>query len=101
MTSLQKIRERPEFESVELDVSVDEANRHIEDVVAGLTTAESPEGVKFRTRGGTLVAIVGQRFSGSGDVKAELAYRTNPASELATRKATRIYETLEPYSLHG
>lgn len=97
MTPLEDALERPEFESLDLDVDAGEARRHVEDAVKGLSRSETEEGVRYRTTDGTLVAIVGPRQTGSGDVRARLAYRTAPASESATRKASKIREALQPH----
>ena len=99
MTPPEEAVERPEFESIDLDVDADEAHRYIEDAIKGLSPSETDVGVKYRTRDGMLVAIVGPRPTGSGDVKATLAYRTAPASESATRKASKVLEALRPHAI--
>lgn len=96
MSPVDEALARPEFELVDLTVDVDEAHRTIEETVKGLSTAETEAGVKYRTRDGMLVAIVGSRPSDDGEGTARLAYRAAPASEPATRKASKILEALEP-----
>jgi hypothetical protein len=98
MTPLEEPLERPEFESLDLDIDTEEANRSIEEAIKGLSTSETDEGVKYRTTDGMLVAIVGPRETGGGDPKARLAYRTAPASEAATRKASKIRDALRPHA---
>lgn len=100
MTPLEETLERPEFELLDLDVDTDEADQYIEEAIKGLSASKAGEGVKYRTTGGMLVAIVGPRHTGSGDVKAKLAYRTAPASESATRKASKIRDALEPHAIN-
>jgi hypothetical protein len=99
MTPPEHASERPEFESIDLDVDADEAHRYIEEAIKGLPTSESEEGVRYRTRGGMLVAIVAPRSTDSGDANATLAYRTEPASEPATRKASTILDALRPHAI--
>lgn len=98
MTELEAARARPEFESTDLGIDVDETHRRIEAAMRGLSTAETTEGRKYRTSDGMLVAIVGSRSDENGDATARLVYRTAPASEPATRKATKLFETLESYA---
>lgn len=97
--TLDNARERPEFESVDLDIDAEAAHEYIEDAMKGLSTSETDEGVKYRTIDGTLVAIVGPRHTGSGNVKAILAYRTEPALEAATRKAAKIRDALQSHAI--
>lgn len=85
--------DRPEFESVALAIDLDAARDRIEETIRGLATSETDEVVNYRTRGGTLVAVVGAPADRDG---ATLAYRTAPASEPATRKASRLREALDP-----
>jgi len=101
MTALTEASSRPEFETVDLDVAVEDARRTIQDTVRGLSETETDEGLTYRTRDGMLVAILGPRPSGSGDVKASLAYRTEPATDGATRKARKLREALASHSIHG
>lgn len=101
MTPVEEALERPEFESLDLAVDAEEADRSIEDAIKGLSTAETDEGVKYRTRDGMLVAIVHPRTTGSDDVNATLACRTEPASVSATRKAVKIREALQPHAIDG
>lgn len=99
MTPLEETLSRPEFDTVDLDVDAEEVDRTIADTIKGLATAEADHGTKYRTSDGMLVAVVGPRPSGSGDTEATLAYRTEPASEPATRKATKIFEALEAHAI--
>jgi len=89
----------PEFESIDLDVPIDDAHRAIDDAIAGLYASETEEGLKFRTADGMLVAVLAKRPSGSGDTMSCLAYRTEPASESATRKARKVHEALAPHEI--
>jgi hypothetical protein len=98
MTQSEHALSRPEFESIDLDLTAEETHRHIEETVKGLTATETDGGRKYRTKDGMLVAIVGRRGSGNGETKATLAYRTEPASELATRKATKLAAELRSVS---
>lgn len=99
MPSHEGVVDRPQFESIDLNVDAESADRHIEETIKGLSTAHTDEGVKYRTTDGMLVAIVGERHTGSGDAKATLAYRTEPASESATRKASKIRKALQPHAV--
>ena len=97
MSHLEELRTRPEFESIELDVGVEEAQRLVSEAMRGLTTAETEEGTRYRTTDGMLVAIVGPGVEADGEDTASLACRTVPASDHATRKAAKILDALEPY----
>lgn len=99
MTSLEDVLSRPEFESVDLAIAVDEAHQHINETMRGLNASESEEGKRYRTSDGMLVAIVGSRSTERGDENARLGYRTEPSSELATRKASKLFEALKPYAI--
>jgi hypothetical protein len=99
MTPADTVLSRPEFETVDLDVAVDDVHRRIAKTVKGLRAAETDEGTKYRTTDGMLVAIVGPRPSGSGDTRAQLAYRTAPPSESATRKAAKVSEALAEHAI--
>lgn len=96
MTALEELLARPEFETVELAIDVDEAHRHVTETMRGLTTSETEAGKKYRTTDGMLLAVVGP---GVEEGSATLLYRTAPASDLATRKASKIFEALEPHAL--
>jgi hypothetical protein len=89
---------RPEFDSIHLDVDAAETRWHVEQTVRGLVASETDEGVRYRTRGGTLVAVVAQGQEAEPD-RSELAYRVAPASEPATRKASKIRDALTEYSV--
>ena len=95
MIQLEEALTRPEFESIDLDMTMDHAHDQMTEVVRGLSTSESEEGRKYRTADGTLVAIVGTRSVRDGQEKAKLAYRIAPPSDLATRKASKISRALE------
>jgi|GEM_PF-3104354 len=97
MTSLEETLSRPEFEIVDLAVDVEAVDRAIEEVIKGLVASDVEYGRKYRTMGGTLVAVVAPRPSDGGDATAALAYRTAPASESATRKATKVFEAIQPH----
>jgi len=99
MSTLTDELERPEFETVNLDITAEEAHRHIDDTVAGLSPSEDSDQMKIRTTGGMLVAIIAARDSERGGVKSTLAYRTEPASDPATRKAKKLAEALRPYEI--
>ena len=101
MPSVQDALDRPEFETVDLDVTPEEAQRRVDAAIAGLATAEDADGMKVRTTDGMLVAVIGHRHSGSGDVKSRLAYRTEPASVPATRKAKKLAEALRPAEINS
>lgn len=95
-SSTQKLS-RPGFETVELEIDVDETRDLVEAAVKGLDIADTGEGLTVRTLDGALVAVLGRRQSGSGDEVTALAYRTEPAVQLATRKAAMIHNSVESY----
>ena len=99
MAQSEEASNRPEFESVDLDVDAAETHRYIEETIKGLATSDTDEGVKYRTRGGMLVAIVEAPPEEGGEVQSKLAYRTKPASESATRKASKIVEALGTHTV--
>lgn len=99
MTSLEELLTRPEFETVELDADIDEAHHLVNETMHGLTTSETEEGKKYRTTDGMLVSIVGPGSVERGEDTIKLVYRTAPASDLATRKASKILAALEPYAI--
>jgi hypothetical protein len=99
MTPLDDTRERPEFESLALGIDAEEAHEHIEDAIKGLSTADTEEGVKYRTMDGMLVAIVGPQQTDSANGQTTVAYRTEPASESATRKAAKIRDALHSHAI--
>jgi hypothetical protein len=92
MASSDERLQRPEFESVDLATDVAETRRHVETAIKGLAVSETDEAVNYRTRAGTLVAVLGPTGDG-----ATLAYRTAPASDPATRKASRLVAALDPH----
>jgi hypothetical protein len=99
MTPSEQTLARPEFESVHLGIDDTDARRTIEETIKGLSASESEEGVRYRTRDGMLVAIVTPLSDGSGDARSALAYRTDPASVSATRKAGKLLEALESHAV--
>jgi hypothetical protein len=99
MTPLENTLQRPEFESLDLSIDADAAQTRIEDAIKGLSTATTEAGTKYRTTGGTLVAIVGPQPPDGGDAQSTVAYRTEPASDAATRKAAKIRDTLQPHAI--
>jgi len=98
MTTLETLQERPEFESVALSIETDEVLDRVHGTLKGLNETETADGIKFRTTGGTLIAVVGER-SGDDEAESELVYRAAPAAQTATRKGRKVYETLEPYAV--
>jgi hypothetical protein len=99
MTSLEETLSRPEFEIVDLAVDVEAVDRAIEAVIKGLVASDVEYGRKYRTTRGTLVAVVAPRPSDGGDAKTALAYRTAPASDSATRKATKVFEAVRDHTV--
>jgi hypothetical protein len=98
MTPQQRSPTRPEFESLGLAIDEAETRQQVERAVRGLATSETDDGVRYRTLGGMLVAIVRPQ-SGDDDAQSELAYRTAPASDPATRKASKIVDALMPHAV--
>jgi hypothetical protein len=96
MTISERELTRPEFESVDLAVELGEARDRIDDAMAGLAASEveTEAVVNYRTLDGTLVAVVGTPGAREGST---LAYRTAPASDPATRKASRLREAIDPH----
>ncbi|SEO82123.1 hypothetical protein SAMN05216388_102036 [Halorientalis persicus] len=85
----------PEFETLAVTVDGDEALEAIHDAVKGLHATATPVGTKIRTTSGVLVAVVHTPQAASDDAESVLHYRTEPASALATRKATTLRRRLE------
>lgn len=85
--------EHPEFTTERLALDAERATELIREAVKGVSATETPEGTKFRTRRGMLLAILTDHESG-----VDLHYRTAPASESATLKARRIWRALRPYA---
>ena len=98
MTAVEDALARPEFETVDLDVGVADADRTIGETVKGLATSEADHGRNYRTTDGTLVAVLAPRPSGSDDTLATLAYRTAPAADAATRKGRKLFEALADHA---
>jgi hypothetical protein len=86
--------ERPEFTTERLAVDGERAVALVHEAVEGVSTADTPEGTKVRTRGGMLLAIVTE----AGEGHTDLHYRTAPASDPATLKARRLWKALRPYA---
>lgn len=99
MTSLDHTRERPEFDAIDLEVDADTVHQHVEAEIKGLSTSTTDEGVKYRTTDGMLVAIVESRQPAGDEVGTTLRYRTGPAVESATRKASKIRDALQPHAV--
>ncbi|MFB6165345.1 MAG: hypothetical protein ABEJ31_09330 [Haloarculaceae archaeon] len=100
--TLEDVRSRPEFETVTLEIDPEEAHQRLSDAVKGLKVAETGSGRKYRTTDGMLVAIVAPPEDEDGDeAGATLAYRTEPAVELATRKAANVRAALESEAAGG
>jgi hypothetical protein len=90
MIQLEEAITRPEFESIDLDITVDHAHEQITEAVRDLNTSESEEMSKYQTADGMLVAIVGTRSVREDGEKAKLAYRIAPPSEPSTRKPSKL-----------
>ena len=88
----------PEFATMPLEISVDEAIDEVHDAVKGLHGTPTPVGVKVRTTDGMLVAVVRESERDDDAVSSRLSYRIEPASELATRKAQKIATALERFT---
>ena len=99
MTPLEQPFERPEFDSLDLTIDTETADQYIGDVIKGLSTSTTDGAIKYRTTDGMLVAIVGQPETEREEVKATLGFRTAPAVEAATRKASKIQEALQPHAV--
>ncbi|WP_433624438.1 hypothetical protein [Halomicrococcus sp. NG-SE-24] len=97
MIELETVRERPEFAAVALTIDAVDARDRVQRSLKGLSATETEDGIKLRTTRGMLVAVVGDRPE-SDETEAELAYRTAPPSELATRKGRKVFETLEQFT---
>jgi hypothetical protein len=80
---------RPEFDTERLALDVATATERVHETLAGLTATETPEGIRFRTRDGTLLAVL----HGSAD-GVDLHYRAEPAALPATRKARKLRTAL-------
>jgi len=90
-----EIVEHPEFTTVGLRLDVETAEEMICETLTGVTATETDEGIKFRTTDGMLIAILtGTHYE---EPAVEIHYRTAPASETATLKASRLRRALGPY----
>ncbi len=88
--------EHSEFTTESLALTVEMARELVCETLRGVTATETDEGIKFRTPGGTLIAILtGAHYE---DPAVQIHYRTAPASETATLKARRLWRALEPYA---
>ena len=86
----------PEFTTEPLALDAETATEIVLERLEGVTATETDEGIKFRTTGGMLIAILtGTHYEEPG---VDLHYRTAPASETATLKARRLWRTLESYA---
>lgn len=86
----------PEFTVEPLHVDVETATTVVCDALPGVSATATAEGVKVRTTGGTLLAILtGDQPQAPG---VELHYRVAPASDTATRKARKLHEALAAYA---
>jgi hypothetical protein len=99
MTTLETLQERPEFETVALSIETDEVRDRVHGTLKGLNATETTDGIKFRTTGGMLIAVVGDRSGTDDEAESELAYRAAPAAQTATRKGRKVFEALEPYTV--
>jgi hypothetical protein len=96
MPTFDDPRHRPEFEARDLDSTLAEADAQIRATIKGLQRSETDDTITYRTVDGMLVAII-KRPAEPDQVETTLAYRTEPASELATRKASKIATALQPH----
>lgn len=93
----EEYRENPSFATERLSLDVAAVTDVIHRTLRGISTTETPDGVKFRTSDGMLIAYL----SGTDDEASpvELHYRTAPASDTATLKARRLRRALEQYAV--
>lgn len=84
----------PEFTTERLTVDTARAVDLIGEAVGGVSTTDTPAGIKVRTQSGTLLAIL----TVADEDRADVHYRTAPASETATLKAHRLWKALRPYA---
>lgn len=89
----------PEFDAVHLSIPVADAVEVIHDTVTGLHATPTAVGVKIRTTDGLLAAVVAESRADAAAADAVVHYRTEPASELVTRKATKLKRALTEYRL--
>lgn len=87
----------PEFTAVALSIDVADATEKIHGAVKGLHATETAVGVKIRTTDGMLVAVVSEPAGVPDPVESVVQYRTEPESELATRKAGKLGAALDPF----
>jgi hypothetical protein len=88
-TTVEAQAERPEFEAVELTLALPEATAQVHETVEGLYATDTDEGIRFRSFDGMLVAVLDET-----DGTVLLYYRTEPATESATRKARKLRAAL-------
>lgn len=86
----------PEFRSRHITLDPEAAVEHVCERLKGCSATETGEGIKIRTMDGSLIAILEAADPETGG--AILHYRTAPASETATLKATKVWRTLEPFA---
>lgn len=91
----------PEFATMPLGIGVDEAIDAVHDAVKGLHGTRTDVGVKVRTTDGMLVAVVCGVTAADDPAASILHFRTEPASELATRKGRKLGAALEQFVTEG
>lgn len=91
----------PEFDAVHLSISVADAVDLIHETVRGLHATPTEVGVKIRTTDGLLAAVVADPGAETDAAAAVVHHRTDPASELVTRKATKLKRALTQYRLQS
>ena len=96
---LKRSDERDEFTTIDLTLDEEQATEIIHSTLKGLRATTTDEGLKFRTTGGRLVALLRQPLDPSPGTGSQLAYRTAPASSAATRKARKLGTALDPYAI--
>ncbi|MFC7229582.1 hypothetical protein N0B31_19445 [Salinirubellus salinus] len=87
----------PEFACEHLAIDAERATALVHDTVGNVTATDTPEGRKFRTTDGTLVAIL--RPSGTGTAAVDFHYRTAPPAATPTRRAREIARALRPFEV--
>jgi hypothetical protein len=99
MTTLETVRDRPEFDAVALAIDAEAARDRIQESLKGLSATETADGIKLRTTGGMLIAVVGDRPESDDGAQSELVYRTAPSSEQATRKGRKAFAAVESHTV--
>lgn len=90
---------RAEFTTIDLTIDLDQAEDIIRSTIEGLTACSTEEGRKFRSPDGMLVALIKEGDPTIDALASRVVYRTAPASDLSTLKATKIYRALRPYQV--